>query len=110
LLGAALFLGACAARDYTPVAISQPHDDDLSCEQISQEIAGNTVAEAAFVQKDRRTENGNVAKTIGTAIPYVGILVGATTDLSNEAQVKARALADRNEHLEYLAKQRGCPK
>ena len=37
-----------------------------------------------------------------------GILVAATTDLSNQDQVKARALADRNERLAYLAKQKGC--
>jgi hypothetical protein len=32
----------------------------------------------------------------------------ASTDLSNEEQVKARALADRIERLQYLAKQKGC--
>lgn len=107
-LAAALALGGCATRDYTPVAITQPGDDALGCAAIAQQIADNNAAEAMFIRKDKNTESGNVAKTIGTALPYVGILVGATTDLSNEDQVKARALADRNEHLDYLAKKKGC--
>ena len=90
--------------------MSQPGDEDLSCDALQQQIAANTTAGAEFQRRDKQTENGNVAKTIGSAIPYVGILVGATTDLSNEDQVKARALADRNERLENLAKQKGCTK
>jgi hypothetical protein len=108
LLAAALLLGGCATRTYTPVAISQPGDDALSCPVIAQQIADNNAAEAVFVRKDKNAESGNAVKTVGTAIPYVGILVGATMDLSNEDQAKARALADRNEHLAYLAKQKGC--
>lgn len=105
---AVLLLGGCATHDYTPVAITQAGDSELSCPAIAQQIADNNTAEGAFIRKDKNAEAGNVVKTVGTAIPYVGILVGATMDLSNEDQVKARALADRNEHLAYLAKQKGC--
>lgn len=108
MLAVALCLSGCAAPVFTSVAMSQPGDDALDCAALHQQIADNTAAGAAAARADKRTENGNVAKTVGSAIPYVGLLVAATTDLSNQDQVKARALADRNERLAYLAKQKGC--
>jgi hypothetical protein len=105
----ALTLGACAARTVTPMAMTQQGDEALTCSALDQQIADNTAANAAYMKKDKQVDAENIAKDIGSAIPYAGILIAGTTDLSNEEQVKARALADRNEHLQYLKKQKGCP-
>lgn len=86
----------------------QPGDEALSCSDLNKQIADNAAAVAAFQHQDKDVENGNIARGVGSAIPYVGIVVAASTDLSNEEQVKARALADRNERLANLAKQKGC--
>jgi len=88
--------------------MSRPGDEAMSCDAIKQEILANNTAADAFLRKDKRVEAGNTAKTIASAIPYVGILIAASNDLSNEEQVRARALADRNEQLGFLAKQKGC--
>jgi hypothetical protein len=108
LVVSALGLCGCAAREVVPVAMVQSGDEQLGCDALKQQIADNSAAEQGYEAKDKEVERQNVAKGIGSAIPYAGILIGATTDLSNSEQVKARALADRNEHLAYLAKQKGC--
>jgi hypothetical protein len=107
---AALCLGGCAAKQFAEIPISQPGDDQLSCSDIRKEIDANATAQAVFVHKDKQVEAGNTAKTVASATPFVGPLIAGTMDLSNEEQVKARALADRNERLSYLAKQKGCVK
>jgi hypothetical protein len=110
LVVCALGLAGCAARDVTPVAMSQPGDEALSCDALNAQIAANTTSEAAYEKKDKQVENANVAKGVGGAAPFVGPIIAASTDLSNEEQVKARALSDRNQQLTYLAKHRGCMK
>ena len=82
----------------------------MSCDVLNAQIAANTASEAAYEKKDKQVENGNIAKGVGSAAPFVGPIIAASTDLSNEEQVKARALADRNEQLTYLAKHKGCMK
>ena len=109
LIACAIGMSGCAAREFTAVAMTQPGDDQLTCAALKQQIADNSAAEAKFQSADKEVEQANVAKGIGSAIPYVGIAIAGSTDLSNEEQVKARALADRNQQLAYLAKQKGCP-
>jgi hypothetical protein len=109
MLMASLFcLFGCAAREVTPIAISQPGDEQLSCDALKQQIADNSAAEAVYRRKDKQVESGNTAKTAGAAIPVAGLFIAGSIDLSNEEQVKARALADRIEQLQFLAKQKGC--
>jgi hypothetical protein len=108
LLGCPVFFCSCAAREVTPVRITQGGDEALACMQLQQQIAGNQTEETKLLVKDKEVERGNVAKTVGAAIPYVGIAIAAQADLSNEEQVKARALADRNEWLRILVKRKGC--
>jgi hypothetical protein len=103
-------LGGCAAREVTPIRMAQPGDESLDCAALNQQIADNRAAVENFVKKDKRVEDGNTAKGIASAMPWVGLLAVASTDLSNEEQVKARALIDRDERLAFLAKQRGCIK
>lgn len=105
--GAALLLG-CAAAKVTPVHMSQPGDADLSCEALRQEIARNTAAAEDFVKRDKAVENGNIAKGIGSAIPYIGLLLIGSNDLSNSEQIQGRALVDRDERLTYLSAQKHC--
>ena len=88
--------------------MEQPGDDALSCPQITQQMADNTAAEGKFARDDRQIQNGNTAKVVGGAVPFVGPLIVGSVDLSNEEQVKLRALSDRNEHLAFIAKQKGC--
>jgi len=107
-LGCAVLLLGCAAAKVTPVRMSQPGDENLSCEALRHEIANNTAAAAEFVKLDRRVQDGNIAKGVGGAIPYLGILVLASSDLSNKEQIQGRALLDRDERLNYLSNQKHC--
>lgn len=104
---ATLLLG-CAAAKVTPVRMSQPGDENLSCEALRQEIARNTAAAEDFVKRDKAVENGNIAKGVGSAIPYIGLLLIGSNDLSNSEQIQGRALVDRDERLTYLSTQKHC--
>lgn len=104
---AGLLLG-CAAANVTPVRMSQPGDEALSCDALHKEIADNRAAAEIFVKHDRRVQDGNIAKNVGGAIPYIGILLVASTDLSNKEQIQGRALIDRDERLTYLSNQKHC--
>lgn len=104
----ALFLCGCAARSVTPVRMAQPGDELLTCPELKQQLAANTVAAADFLHKDKNVERANVAKNVGSVIPGLGLLLVASTDLSNAEQIEARAILDRNERLTLLSKNRGC--
>jgi hypothetical protein len=110
VLAAALCLCGCAAKQFRAMPITAAGDEQLSCSELQQQMDINAAAEAQLIHKDKQVEAGNTAKTIASATPFVGPLIAGTMDLSNEEQVKARALADRNERLAYLAKQKGCVK
>jgi hypothetical protein len=109
LLIASLSLpAACAAQDVTPVRISQDGDAALGCAAIRQQMDENRVAAAKYLKDDRLVEQRNTALTVAGFIPWAGLLTAAMTNLSNQDQIRARALLDRQERLEYLAKQKGC--
>jgi hypothetical protein len=107
LAGAASLYG-CAARTVVPVQMAQAGDEALDCAALDREITDNEKAAAVFVKKDKRVEEANSAKVAGSAIPYVGLLIALSADLSNEEQIKGRALVDRDERLRFLSKQKGC--
>ncbi len=88
--------------------MSQPGDQDLGCPALNQQIADNTAAAQKFLKRDHQVTEANIAKQVGGAIPIAGLLLIASTDLSNKEQVEARALADRDENLQFLAKQKNC--
>jgi hypothetical protein len=88
--------------------MTQSGDDTLSCPEIKQQMEANRATAEEFARKDKQVEQGNVAKNVGGVLPGVGLLLVASTDLSNEEQVKVRAMIDRNEQLTYLAKRKGC--
>lgn len=101
-------LCGCAARQVTPIAMVQTGDEQLDCAALAAEIKNNEVEAGRLQRKDKEVEQQNVARNVAGVVPGVGLLAIASTDLSNEEQVKARALADRNEHLTFLSKQKGC--
>jgi hypothetical protein len=101
-------LSACAAKQYVAMPMEQPGDEQLTCVQLQEMIAANEKAAGDFIKKDKSVENKNVARNVAGVVPFVGILALLSTDLSNEEQVKARSILDRNERLVFLSKQKGC--
>ena len=91
---------ACAARSVTPIAMTQSGDEQLTCLQIVGQIKTNRTAIADYLRKDKQVEQANT----------VFVLIGPTflVDLSNEEQVKARSIADRNDRLVWLGRSKGC--
>jgi hypothetical protein len=90
--------------------MSQAGDDQLDCPALIEQIKANRSAAEAFLHGKRMVEGGNVAKLVAGAIfmPIGLLLPLIATDLSNEEQVKARSITDRNEWLLYLARSKGC--
>jgi hypothetical protein len=109
-IASAVWLTGCAARDVTPVAMTQVGDDQLGCPALIEQLKANRLAADKFLREDKAVEAGNVAKGVTGAIfaPIGLLLILATTDLSNEEQIKARSLADRNEQLIFLARSKDC--
>ena len=95
-------LCGCAAREVHPVALSQVGDEQLSCQQIHLQIEENRAAIAPLLRQQKLTNGSNVAMAI------VGLPLAAAADFSEHDQIKARSMADRNEKLNYLAKNKGC--
>jgi len=102
----ALSLAACAARQVTPVAMTQPTDDRLTCSAIDQEMKSNQAAAAELLQKNNEVDQANVAKVVASVV--LSGWIAFTVDLSNEEKIKMRALADRNEALALLKTKKGC--
>ena len=100
LLAAMCCLGACAAREVTPVAMSQAGDEQLSCAELDKQRAANVQDIDELLKQDKAVERTNV---VAGVLPLPMLM-----DFSNEEQVKARALLDRNERLNYLIKSKGC--
>jgi hypothetical protein len=106
---AALTLAGCATRQVTPVRMSQPGDASLSCAELAGQIAANRASAEKLLKQDKKVAEGNTAKSVGGALPMVGVFLLASNDFSNAEQIQARALIDRDEQLRFLKKQKGCP-
>lgn len=101
-----LLLAACPARTVTPVAVTQPGDETLTCQQIAAQLQEARAAGARYAQADRQVEQRNTAA--GVASVFIGWPMLLTMDLSREEQIQLRALADRSERLENLGRTRRC--
>jgi hypothetical protein len=99
-------LASCAARQVTPVAMTQPTDDRLTCPEIDQEMKSNQAAAAELLEKNKEVDQANAAK-VAASIVLSGWFA-LTVDLSHEEQIKMRALADRNEALAALKAKKRC--
>lgn len=108
LVAGVICLSGCAAKEVMPIRMTQPGDENLDCQALKQQIEANRAAAEDFVRKDKQVENQNIVKNVGGVIPFIGILLVSSTDLSNEEQIKGRALVDRDERLTFLAKKKGC--
>lgn len=106
LIALALCLG-CAARPVTPILMSQPGDDALTCAQLDQQIAANQSTAVELLQKDKQVEQGNTAKVVAATV--FSVWLAMSIDLSHEEQIMMRSLYDRNERLVSLKQQKGCP-
>ena len=103
-------LASCAARPVTPVAMSQPGDDQLSCPALMEQIKANQSAATEFLRSKEGVDQANTAKAVTGVVLFgpIGLLVMNSADYSSEEQVKARSLEDRNERLTFLTKNKGC--
>jgi hypothetical protein len=89
--------------------MTQVGDDQLSCPMVIEQIKANQSAAAEFLRRNKLVEGENTAKVVvGGLLAPIGLLLAASADMSNEDQVKARSLIDRNERLVFLAKSKGC--
>jgi len=105
---ASVCLWGCAARNVVPVQMAQPGDEGLDCSALAHELAANEESAARFLHQDKKVEQANTARNVGSVIPGLGLLLVLSTDLSNEEQIKARALVDRDERLRFLVKRKQC--
>ena len=105
-LSFSLLLVACAARQASPVAISQPGDATLGCEQITVEMARNEAEAARLAGIDEEVVSGNVAAGVVGAAFFPPAWFAL--DLSNAEQIQLRALRDRNTNLASMHQDRGC--
>ncbi len=104
-IAGALCLVACTARPVTPISMTMPGDEQLSCAELNEHIKANMTAANELFAEDKDVAAGNVAKGV---LLGGGLLAAALMDLSNEEQVKARSVNDRNERLTFLARSKGC--
>lgn len=96
-----MFLGGCVqARDPQLVAIKEPGDSSLSCEQISTEYKANTEIARNKIDKNRANDTREF---------FLGVLVWpGLMDMKNADGNEGNALLDRNLYLLELAKAKRC--
>jgi hypothetical protein len=101
----ALLCAACAARQVTPISISQEGDDRLSCQELDQQLKANQIAAADFLQRNEQVRQTNSSLEVATIF---SLWFSLAKDLSREEQIKMRSLNDRNDRLLMLKRQKDC--
>ena len=96
----------CAGRSAVPVATMQPYDNQLSCQQIQAEIAGNETQALQLSGQNESAHNSNVALGVVGAILFWPALFAI--DAGDAEKVEMQALHDRNQHLSEVYTQEGC--
>ncbi len=93
-------LAGCGTRKVAPTAMTRDGDETMTCAALVLEIKANREAAAAHFLRDKQVENANA----------VFVILGPSflVDLSNEEQIKARSLVDRNDRLVLLGRSKGC--
>lgn len=98
---ACLCVGCVTTRSAQPIAIKQPDDSALTCEQIAVDYKTNTEVAANKIAKNRSDDTHDI---------IVGFFVWpGLADFQNADGVEGNALLDRNIYLRELAKDKGCP-
>lgn len=106
LLALVLLLAACSARQTTPVAISQPGDETLRCDQIAAEMSRNEAAALRLVGAEEDVVSGNVVAGVAGGLLLWPAWIAI--DLSDAEQIQYRALRDRNINLGRIQEDQGC--
>lgn len=99
-LVAAIVLAGCGGRVARPVALEQALDAKLSCDHLAGEYANNKKRLAELVDERAFSDKNNV-----------GLLVTSPLfiDLSDTQKKEALALRARNQRLDELMREKGCP-
>jgi hypothetical protein len=93
-------IGCVHARVAQPVAIKQPADMDLSCEQLAIEYKTNTEVAAAKITKNENSDTRDF---------WLGVFVWpGLMDLQNADGNEGNALLDRNIYLREIAITKAC--
>ena len=100
LLALILLTGCVHTRAPQLVAIKQPNDNSLTCEQIAVEYKTNTEVAANKIATNKAADVHDF---------WVGFLVWpGMADFQNADGNEANALLDRNIYLKEVAKDKGC--
>jgi hypothetical protein len=104
LVGVAL--AGCAGRKAVPVAVMQPYDNQLSCQQLQAEIASNETQALQLSGQNESAHSNNIAIGVVGAILFWPALFAI--DTGDAEKVEMQALHDRNQHLSQVYTQQGC--
>jgi hypothetical protein len=87
-------------RVHQPIAMKQPNDDGMSCEQITIEYRSNTKIAASKIARNKSADVREI---------WLGILVWpGLIDQQNADGNEGNALLDRNVYLRKIAKSKSC--
>jgi len=99
-------LAGCAGRKAVPVAVMQPYDNQLSCQQLQAEIASNETQALQLSGQNESAHSNNIAIGVVGAILFWPALFAL--DTGDAEKVEMQALHDRNQHLSEVYTQEGC--
>lgn len=90
-------LVACAAKDVTPISISNASDGEMTCTDIRSEIVANEQTALKLAGEEASVRTGNTAAVAASFIVWPALFA---LDLSESEKIQAAALRDRNQYLE----------
>ena len=97
---ALLSVGCVTTRTAQPVALKQPGDAEMSCEQIGVDYKTNTEVALNKISKNRSDDTHDI---------IVGFFIWpGLADFQNADGTEGNALLDRNIYLREVAKQKSC--
>ena len=96
-----VILSACAGRDATPIAVTQPTDISATCDNLKAEMAINE-GKISSLQKEEENKRAQniIAGSVG-AVLFFPVLFAM--DFKDAAGTERKALQDRNVYLGQLA-------
>lgn len=103
-LAFSLLLTACAGRTPDPVPQRQPGDEEMSCEQLKQNIVDNQSEIISLMPKQSKTGK-NVALGAAGAFFVVPLFF---MDFSDAERIEIRGLQLRNNWLRVLHERKKC--
>ncbi len=105
MLPITLLLTACGGRDADPVASRQHGDDNLTCEQIQNELVEIQADIDALIGEKSDARSENIAWGIA-GLFFFPLWLGL--DLTETEQVEMRAAEKRGRVLERIARKKNC--